>query len=205
MTEPPQDECAIESLAGSDGRRQCLDRKPCGCEAERNELNEKFEVESISWERERNRFQGQIEELLEALDRTQKELAGFVDLKRSLAEALSDNQRLESERDALSAAAGAEKARLESRIRDLEKELVGWMESSHNTHRSTLSAERKLEVEFTAHKRQIEIETERKLRADQVRWAKTESVFEAEIQQLKKELHAVSGRRSSLMGRLFGR
>jgi hypothetical protein len=66
------------------------------------------------------------------------------------------------------------------------------------------SGERKIEAELASRKRMLEIESERKLRSEQVKWRKTQRGLEGEIESLRKELTAAPPDRPSLIQRFFG-
>ncbi len=60
-----------------------------------------------------------------------------------------------------------------------------------------------METELASRKRVVEIEFERKLLSEQVRWQKTQRVLEGEIASLRKELAAASVDKPSVIRRFF--
>ena len=201
-----------ESILGSFFGQGCGDsrRDTPGHEFERpqersTELEERLYAATVSWKRERRQFQAQIQELRRALEQTRTEVEESKSLKTRFEEMRRYSQQLEIRCEEQSVQAASEREKLQARIRDLEKQIVEWMDHSNNTHRGTQSAQRKMEAELAAHKREVEIESERKFRSEQVRWKKVERMLEGEIERLKGALEVVSADKTPFLRRLFNR
>ena len=195
------------SLAGGsapdhsvDAFKEKLDR----AESKKMQLEEKLEAVTASWKRERRQLNSEIEKFRLALTRTSATAKDSEGLNRRLEETIRYSKQLELKCEEQALEREAERDDFESRIQDLEGQIVEWIERSHNTHRSTQSTERKMEVELTSHKRAAEIESEKRLRSQQVRGNQTQRVLEGEIERLKKELKAAISGKPSLVRRLLG-
>ena len=180
--------------------KEKLDR----AESKRMQLEEKLEAVTASWKRERRQLNSEIEKFRLALTRTSATTKDSEGLNRRLEETIRYSRQLELKCEEQAVERKAERGDFKARIEDLEGQIVEWIERSHNTHRSTLSTEREMEVELTSHKRAVEIRSEKKLRSQQVRGNKTQRVLEGEIERLKKELKAATTDKPSLVRRLLG-
>ncbi len=173
-------------------------------ESEKKQLEEKLEAVAVSWKRERRQLSDEIEKFRKALARTSTAVTDTDGLQRRLEETIRYNQQLELKCEEQAVAKDSERKHFQSRIEDLESQIVEWMDRSHNTYRTVQSGERKMEAEFASHKRVVEIESERKLRSEQVKSQKIQRVLESEIDSLRKTLAAVPADKPSLIQRLFG-
>ena len=180
--------------------REKLGRAEC----EKMQVEKKLEAATASWKRERRQLADQIERFRRALARTSNDVTDTDGLQRRLEETIRYSQQLELKCEEQEAARESERKDFQSRIENLENQIVEWIDRSHNTHRTVQSGERKIEADLASRKRVLEIESERKLRSEQVKWRKTQRGLESEIESLRKELTAASPDQPSLIQRFFG-
>ncbi len=173
-------------------------------ESEKLRIEEQLNAEATSWKRERRQLSDEIDTFRQELARTSAEVADTEEFQRDLEESMHCSRQFELKCKALEVEKESGRTAFEARIEDLESQIVAWIERSHNTHRSVQSDTRKLEAELVARKRMVEIESERSLRSEQVKWKKAQRVLESEIASLKKELAAVSVHEPSFIDRLLG-
>ena len=163
----------------------------------------KLRAATVSWERERRQLRDQIDRFRQALARSSADVKETDGLGRRLEETIRYSQQLELKCQEQAVAKESEQKDFQSRIEDLENQIVEWISRSHNTHRRVQSGERRMETELASRKRVVEIEFERKLRSEQVRWQKTQRVLEGEIASLRKELASASVDKPSVIRRFF--
>ena len=179
--------------------KEKLDR----AESEQMRAEGKLRAATVSWERERRQLRDQIDRFRQALARSSADVKETDGLGRRLEETIRYSQQLELKCQEQAVAKESEQKDFQSRIEDLENQIVEWISRSHNTHRRVQSGERRMETELASRKRVVEIEFERKLRSEQVRWQKTQRVLEGEIASLRKELASASVDKPSVIRRFF--
>ena len=172
-------------------------------ESEQMRAEGKLRAATVSWERERRQLRDQIDRFRQALARSSADVKETDGLGRRLEETIRYSQQLELKCQEQAVAKESEQKDFQSRIEDLENQIVEWISRSHNTHRRVQSGERRMETELASRKRVVEIEFERKLRSEQVRWQKTQRVLEGEIASLRKELASASVDKPSVIRRFF--
>jgi len=111
-------------------------------------------------------------------------------LQRRLEETIRYNRQLGLKCEEQVAEKQIERRDFQFRIESLESQIVEWIDRSHNTRRTVQSGERKMEAELASRKRAFEIESDRKLRSEQVKWQKTQRVLESDINNLRNGLAA---------------
>ena len=179
--------------------KEKLDR----AESEQMRAEGKLRAATVSWERERRQLRDQIDRFRQALARSSADVKETDGLGRRLEETIRYSQQLELKCQEQAVAKESEQKDFQSRIEDLENQIVEWISRSHNTHRRVQSGERRMETELASRKRVVEIEFERKLRSEQVRWQKIQRVLEGEIASLRKELASASVDKPSVIRRFF--
>ena len=179
--------------------KEKLDR----AESEQMRAEGKLRAATVSWERERRQLRDQIDRFRQALARSSADVKETDGLGRRLEETIRYSQQLELKCQEQAVAKESEQKDFQSRIEDLENQIVEWISRSHNTHRRVQSGERRMETELASRKRVVEIEFERKLRSEQGRWQKTQRVLEGEIASLRKELASASFDKPSVIRRFF--
>ncbi len=117
--------------------RAKLDR----AESEQRRAEGKLTAATVSWERERRQLRDQIDRFRQALARSSADVKETDGLGRRLEETIRYSQQLELKCQEQAVAKESEQKDFQSRIEDLENQIVEWIARSHNTHRRVQSGE----------------------------------------------------------------
>ena len=78
----------------------------------------------------------------------------------------------------------SEGKRFRSQIEDLEGQLVELLDRSSNDHRAAQALEERAERQMDAKKRLLEVESERRIRASEIRWEQERRVLKLQIEKV---------------------
>ena len=211
-----------EGYSGSDfssGEGKALDKvsrelteKLRRAERETTEIEEQLEADTASWKREWRQLSDEIEKSRQSLVRGAVEVRESEEIGRRLTEGLEHRldettrygRELELKCEQQSLEYASDRKTLQSRIEILEKQIVEWIERSHNSGRSEQSMDRKMEAELASQKQAFQIEFQKNLRGEQVKWNTAQRGLEDEIEGLRKQLTVASASKFSLIWRFFG-
>ena len=173
---------------------------------ENAEIEGKFESATDRWQSERRRLHTEVESLRRSVDGLRGREKEQEHLRRRFEETQRYNLQLELKCEEQTAMLESEKKRFRSQIEDLEGQLVELLGRSSNDHRAAQAVEERAERQLDAKKRLLEVESERRIRANEIQWQKERRGLKLEIEKLQGELARPSTSKvPSLFRNIFSR
>ena len=148
------------------------------------EIEGEFEAATHRWQSERRRLHTEVESLRRSVDGLRGHEKEQEHLRRRFEEAQRYTRELEVKCEEQMAKLESEEKRFRSQIEDLEGQLVELLDRSSNDHRAAQALEERAERQLDAKKRLLEVESERRIRASEIRWEKECRVLKLQIEKL---------------------